>query len=490
LFRPAVRQLGYRGLKFLEALDKKKAHLKRMLWSVLRPSPSPNAQYTIIAIIMAVIIPSSAYQILADIFGFGGLKINIDFLIILCAIVVTFRLRLKYTLPIAFIAITISFSVLMLFGFGAIYISDLVALGQFMTFASYWPWHLIVTWLLLIFGLLIGLYLVKRRIDFARVYLTPLLAAIAILVTVGTRDTFNRLTGRNWLTSGWFNLYRIARESANYTVSLEVPFPSRTMFSDLSGTDPPRRILSIGIESLGVLQDGESQQRIVAQLAKEVSPRYQLAIGIHSYLGSTLSGEIRELCGLQVTGVPDTSAAGQLGKACLPAQLERLGYATIGIHGNVRQFYNRMRIYPMFGFSRTMFLDDFERQRSTMELCNGEAFSGVCDSAAVSAALGFISAHPTAFAHVMTLQTHLPMAASDLGSSDCSRFPHLEQSDLCLYANQQAETLRRIGVLLMASPTPPDVVYLYGDHAPPFALRSLREKFVRGQVPYIVLTRR
>jgi phosphoglycerol transferase MdoB-like AlkP superfamily enzyme len=199
---------------------------------------------------------------------------------------------------------------------------------------------------------------------------------------------------------------------------------------------------------------------------------------------------MRELCGLLVDGVPGVAAAKRLGEACLPARLQREGYATLGVHGNVRQFYNRMRVYPMFGFGKTMFLDDFTARRGTMELCEDDAFSGVCDRAAVAEALQFIAAQPRAFAHVMTLQSHFPLVESDLGTADCTRYPELAQPDLCLYANQQSEVLRRIGQQLRGTTAPPDVVYIYGDHAPPFALESLRGAFAQGKVPYLVLTRK
>ena len=423
---------------------------------------------------------------MADKFGFGGLKFNIDFPIILCLIVIGFRMRLRYCLPTAYVLMAISFSVLVLIGLGAIYITDIYLIGNYLAFASYWPWHLILPWFFAIFGLMVALYALKRRVDFARVWLSPVILMIAAIGYLGTRDTFERVTGRNWMTSGAVNLFRIMRSTATFKVSLDRPFPGRTMAADLA-TERPPRVLSISVESLGVLRDHGAQQKVVAGLLGEVSRWYSVDVTTQHFQGPTLSGEMRELCGLLAEGVPGVSAAKRLDAVCLPATLRRQGYATLGVHGNVRQFYNRQRVYPMFGFGKTMFLDDFRRLSGGLNHCRAEAFGGVCDRAAVGAAIAFLGGKQLAFAHVMTLQGHYPLAPSDLGSADCRPYPGLRDAELCLYANQQAEILRRIGEQLSTAETRPDVVYIYGDHAPPFATRVLRGAFMTGRVPYIVL---
>jgi hypothetical protein len=47
-----------------------------------------------------------------------------------------------------------------------------------------------------------------------------------------------------------------------------------------------------------------------------------------------------------------------------------------------------------------------------------------------------------------------------------------------------------IGRTVRRAPVKPDVVYIYGDHAPPYVTTNERLFFDRTKVPFIVLTRR
>ena len=47
-----------------------------------------------------------------------------------------------------------------------------------------------------------------------------------------------------------------------------------------------------------------------------------------------------------------------------------------------------------------------------------------------------------------------------------------------------------LGDALVAAKVKPDIVYIYGDHAPPYAIASDRSFFDRTSVPFIVLRRR
>ena len=62
-------------------------------------------------------------------------------------------------------------------------------------------------------------------------------------------------------------------------------------------------------------------------------------------------------------------------------------------------------------------------------------------------------------------------------------------ADLCLYFNQMSNLLAMIGREVRGARTPPDRVYLFGDHAPPYAVASERNFFNRKEVPFITLRR-
>lgn len=446
---------------------------------------------TLLTVLMLIVVPSAVYQLIANRFGFGGLKFDVDFLLIYVGIVLGYRIGVPYILPIGFTLTIASFAVMLLIAIGTIYITDVVLIGQYLSFANYWPWRIILPWMALSLLLVGGLYAGLRRVYFGQAYVWPALLLIPVLGYLGTQQNFRSVNGRNWVTSGGYNLLRIVKASSTYKVSVSKPFPGPTFAGDMAGKPLPSHLMSIGLESLGTFSDANAQARIVEPFIHTVADFYDVTVTEHSFKGPTLSGEMRELCGIEIEGVPDLSSGAKLKEECLPAQLQAKGYATIGIHGNVRQFYNRQRVYPMIGFGKTMFLDDFEKTANAMDICQDVAFDGVCDKAATTAAMKFLAANPRAFAHVMTLRTHFPMAPSDLGDGDCRRWPELKgESSLCLYANQQAENLRRVGQIITEAEVKPDVLYIYGDHAPPYALGALRGFFVAGKVPVLILHRK
>lgn len=448
----------------------------------------PRLRSTVLTVLMLIVVPSLVYQFIANRFGFGGIKFDVDFLLIYCGIVLGYRLGVPFILPIGFTLTIGSFAVMLLIAIGTIYITDVVLIGQYLSFANYWPWRIILPWMALSLLLVGGLYGGLRRVYFGQAYVWPALLLIPVLGYLGTQQNFRSVTGRNWVTSGAYNLLRIVKASSTYKVSVSTAFPGPTMAGDLTGKPVPPHVMSVGLESLGMFSAPAAQARIFAPFIHTMEDQYEITVTDHGFKGPTLSGEMRELCGIEAEGVPDLSSTDKLKQECLPAQLQAQGYATIGIHGNVRQFYNRQRVYPMLGFGKTMFLDDFEKTAKAMDICQDVAFDGVCDKAATTAAMNFLAANPRAFAHVMTLRTHFPMAPSDLGDGDCRRWPELkDQADLCLYANQHSENLRRVGQIISEAQVKPDLIYIYGDHAPPYAMGELREFFVAGKVPVLIL---
>lgn len=448
----------------------------------------PRLRSTLLTLLLLVAVPSLVYQLIADRFGFGGLKFDVDFLLIYCGIVLGYRLRIPFILPIGFTLTIGSFAVMLLIAIGTIYITDVVLIGQYLSFANYWPWRIILPWMGLSLFLVGILYGGLRRVYFGQAYVWPVLLLLPLLGYLGMQQNFRSVTGRNWVTSGAYNLLRIVKASSTYKVSVSKPFPGPTFAGDMAGKPLPSHLMSVGLESLGMFSDPNAQARIFEPFIHTVADFYDVTVTEHGFKGPTLSGEMRELCGIETEGVPDLSSEAKLRQECLPAQLRAKGFATIGIHGNVRQFYNRQRVYPMIGFGKTMFLDDFEETANAMDICQDVAFDGVCDKAATTAAMKFLAANPRSMAHVMTLRTHFPMAPSDLGDEDCRRWPELKgQASLCLYANQHAENLRRVGQIITEAEVKPDVLYIYGDHAPPFAMGDLRGFFVPGKVPVLIL---
>jgi len=266
------------------------------------------------------------------------------------------------------------------------------------------------------------------------------------------------------------------------------PFAGSTMAGDLRREAPeslPPQILSVAVESLGLASD-PARRTLLRPLLTVLGQRYAVRFGAHRFDGSTLPGEIRELCGLQADGIPNTPALlARLGATCLPARLRRLGYDTQALHGNGPLMYDRRAVYPAMGFNRRWFDADLRRAAPGTGTCPGTAFAGVCDADVYARALSLFDGRRR-FVHVLTLDTHLPLPTSGAPACDSA---FAGNPGLCRYAQTTEASMRSLGQAVLGATHPPELIVVYGDHAPPFAATIARAQFAPHQVPYAVLTR-
>jgi phosphoglycerol transferase MdoB-like AlkP superfamily enzyme len=189
---------------------------------------------------------------------------------------------------------------------------------------------------------------------------------------------------------------------------------------------------------------------------------------------------VRELCGLQLNGIPrSASERAPLGD-CLPRALAARGYATSGWHGNSGSFYRRNDIYPAIGLE---IVNSYETLRPRVSRLCQFLFVGICDADVLRMAVGSFAKDERAFVHVMTLDTHLPLPPPKGACVDG------KNSQLCSWEEGIDRTLESIVQALRRATVKPDLVVLFGDHAPPFLDFDTRSRFVTGQVPFVVLWR-
>lgn len=170
--------------------------------------------------------------------------------------------------------------------------------------------------------------------------------------------------------------------------------------------------------------------------------------------GATLQGELRELCGLEVSVA---MAQKFTSSRCLPFSLRQKGYATRSYHGYLSLFYLRSALYPKLGFDQSWFLDDLKSQ---LPQCAG-AFRGLCDvplfSHAVQAATG-----PREFLYFLSLQSHEPVhdivAHTSAQPSANSKATGVARDFVSQSMKVVARSPRRVCVTDL---------YFVGDHPPP-----------------------
>lgn len=259
-----------------------------------------------------------------------------------------------------------------------------------------------------------------------------------------------------------------------------------------------RNILVVVVESWGQPISGIAQNLLIAPFDRDViRSRYSIRTGEVAFRGSTVPGEVRELCGQTITSPGQVNAVSMY--MCLPNLLRSKGYETTAIHGFSRHMFNRQQWYPTLGFERLVFADDLELAGYTSRC--GHVFRGSCDSDSAAYVRQLLSkksdtissgSQRPQFIYWLTLNTHLPVArdTSIQQKIDCSVLAD------SIAQNDHEEPCRLTEVLLGTLTLVADIaeksdgdlhVIVVGDHAPPFVFVKDRGLFTPGVVPFVEL---
>jgi phosphoglycerol transferase MdoB-like AlkP superfamily enzyme len=364
-----------------------------------------------------------------------------------------------------------------------VYFADPLMIFEIAGFAGQWPWRLLLP---LGMGLLaLGGLLVWRAAG--RLRPRPTIAGLlGLILLLGLADVFGARTGAGNLASS--ATATLARPAINQwqnerkgIVRTPRPFQGASMASVLSDPGNWRpRMLSVSIESWGEPIDPADARLLRQALTAPLKGRYRVVeVRLQPYRGSTLEGEVRELCALELDGIPRRPADMKWFRDCLPVRLAAAGWDTSGWHGNAGSFYRRSTIYPALGFGEQQFFETMAPR--TARLCRF-LFVGICDRDALALAVDWLGARPRGFAHVMSLDTHLPLPPTK-GSCPSGRRAY------CDYLDGVRNSLQATADALATAPQGPDILFVYGDHAPPFLDADERGLFRPGVVPFVQLER-
>lgn len=240
---------------------------------------------------------------------------------------------------------------------------------------------------------------------------------------------------------------------------------------------PDRSILFVMVESLGIPKSDDAMEFFQKSLSIKNYKKYFYQI---DFRGATTSGELRELCGLEGSYKFVNSV---IADDCLPQQLSRLGWQTSGFHGFSNQFFDRKFWWPKIGINHIFFIENEEIKN--LSRC-GNIFRGACDKDLMGVAVSSI-ATPKSFAYVLTLNTHLPVAPSELPNTLFNMCRSQNISDIaCMHIAALKKVLGDI-VLSTSSLSVQPLIVIVGDHAPPFFNIKERNAFRQDVVPGVVL---
>jgi len=247
--------------------------------------------------------------------------------------------------------------------------------------------------------------------------------------------------------------------------------------------DKKQQILSISLESFGLSKYKYLNTYMVDILYKRLAGLYIIESYSHSFQGGTIHGEIRELCGLMLTGAAGSpKVIPELGR-CLPKYLARKGYKTFAFHGNGSSFYERRSVYPAMGFQENWFYQQFRENYPNNKPCTKTLFHGICDKTVYNKAMSLFDGK-NKFIHVMTLDSHLPLPRDS--HANCPN--QIKNNEIiCDYVGYIRNSIEELVKQIELSRTKPDVVFIYGDHSPPFNLTRDRRFFFSSRVPFYVL---
>jgi len=241
---------------------------------------------------------------------------------------------------------------------------------------------------------------------------------------------------------------------------------------------PEGRVLLVVVESMGAPMEPMLQAYLDSLMH---SKSHQTQISKLPFRGSTTSAELRILCGL--LGHYSKLKASD-GSRCLPAQLNRQGWSTIGMHGFSASMFDRKVWWPLSGLQQLAFVDSPFLDEAGR--C-GTAFSGACDSEVLDAAGRWLQEGESRFAYVLTLNTHLPIGTVTV-PPDLQQICETNKVDIdaCQLVSGIGKVLNAI-IRVVEHSRKPTLALVIGDHAPPFNSLQARLSFSQQVTPAYVL---
>lgn len=248
-------------------------------------------------------------------------------------------------------------------------------------------------------------------------------------------------------------------------------------------------IVLVIVESMGAFSNTKDNDTFFNIFkTTEITNLYHVKTGEIPFYGSTVSAEMKELCGIKLyTANPDITQI----PPCLPSILKEK-YRTIAIHPFSGFFFNRIKWYNTIGFDEIYFKDDLlEVMGSKQKLC-GDMFKGVCERDVAEFVKNKIilkenEEHLT-FVYWLTLVSHLPVThVKDQDKLNrCAKFPIMQQKmDACHQLSHVLDTLEYVKDIALKVPNTRFIIT--GDHSPPYFDLDLRNLYSNKNVPFIEL---
>jgi hypothetical protein len=238
--------------------------------------------------------------------------------------------------------------------------------------------------------------------------------------------------------------------------------------------NPDGNIFIAVVESLGQQKNVLMQDWLDREIFNAMSNKWLSSKSFVVSSGGTTYGELRTLC--RLTGHYSFLTL-ENSSGCLPRIFLSMGKKSVGFHGFTRKMFERGEWWPVIGFDRYFFEEDFP----SAPRCGG-AFRGICDGFIVDRIQEELQNSGRLVYH-LTLNTHLPIANVKLSAelNQICQGQGISDSQ-CQLVGQQGQYFRQLGGMLSSLNNAP-LIIIVGDHPPPFVVKSIRAGFVENIVP-------
>jgi len=428
-------------------------------------------------IILIIFIPNFIFLLVAFFTVTSRPLINIDYLIALLFLFSPWKLMRLSGVVLFILAMlfdTVMF-IIQIFPF-----MDFAAIRYLSSFISIAPKNYLAIFIgfLICMGIILWGVMYLSKIT-ARIYAIFMIVVLLVITSVFmqlriTYAEFQAILGRNnyFIAHSQMLLYQEITKSQFWDESNIIPklAPLQTKQQRAANylqQPSSSKILYIVAESWGALRNNTAQNLVMQNIIKQKENLEFINYGSFYTVGSTVAGELRELCNLELlnNGFAFSRLEKEKFSSCLPKKFAQNGYKTIALHGTSGLLYDRTDWYVKAGFQETLFGEHF------IGLPRCRAFNGICDNALVDVIVDKFSSYSqqNLFFYWMTLSSHQPYSEKDIYNRrfKCEAFNMQPKGEICRNTRLETQFLDNIAELIQKPQMKGVEVIIVGDHQPP-----------------------
>ena len=254
------------------------------------------------------------------------------------------------------------------------------------------------------------------------------------------------------------------------------------------------KIVLVMVETLALFTDQKNNDiQFKAFKTEAIKSRYEISYGTVPFQGSTIEGEMRELCNMKINLkfiFPESIDS----TGCIPKQLKDKNYKTIAYHSFNSSLFNQSNLYPAIGIEEMYFRPDLEKILPKVQYC-GHVTRGLCDYLLIDPVIKRLlrKDEEKQFIYLLTINAHVP---SDFPPKEASNFKcelyeiTREEEAICKLISYHDGFFEKFTEAMMDERLQ-DVTFIFvGDHGPTYVNPRKRNLFDYKNVPYVVLKRK